>query len=264
MPRWLPSLVLCLLLVVPTDARPAPSATDPVDLPLLLRMLAANTPDLEELLEERIASFTMVSVVEELDGKGRVKHTKRRVSRVSEEGGKRKSVLVLAQDDGRDVTARQRRELREKGQDADLRKNEKDFAIRVPFTAASQPLHRFELAGRDARDPSKVRIRFEPAGRAGTDVMTGEALVDPTTGMLVSLRFRPTRYTSWLIKNLEVSMTFRAVPGVGAVVQHIVGRGDGGLLFVRKHQRATVTFSEVVFKRPVAPVRAAERHDVAE
>ena len=33
----------------------------------------------------------MTSVVEELDGKGRVKHTKKRVTQVRHEGGKRKT-----------------------------------------------------------------------------------------------------------------------------------------------------------------------------
>lgn len=245
----LPPLLLCLL-ALPVRAEPpvVPAVPTMVDLPALLRQLARNTPDSERLLEERLASFTMTSVVEELDGKERVKHTKKRVTQVRRVGARRVSQLLRAEDDGKDVTERVRREIAERGADEDRKKNEKGLSFPVPFTAESQPLHRFQLAGSDPRDPSKLRIRFWPAGRKGQDVMIGEGLVDPQTGMLHSLHFRPSQYPSSLIDRLDVSMEFRVEPGVGAVVQRIVGRGDGGLLFVRKHRRSTVTFTDVVFK----------------
>ena len=248
--RLLPLFALCLL-SLPAAAQtevPLPALPERVDLPTLLRQLAANTPDTEQLLEHRLSTFTMTSVAEELDGKGRVKHSKTRVTRVRDTGGKRVAELLRAQDDGRDVTEKVRRELAERGADEDRKKNEKGLSFPVPFTAESQPLHRFQLVGRDAKDPSKVRIRFWPAGRKGEDVMIGEALVDPAAGMLHSLKFRPSKYPSSFIDRLDISMDLRVEPGVGAVVHRIVGRGDGGLLFVRKHRRTTVTFTDVVFK----------------
>ncbi len=249
-------LLLCLGLA-PLPARAQPPAAEPievptvpgmVDLPRLLRRLAANTPDSNHLLEERIAAFTMTSVVEELDGKGQVKHWKKRVTQVRNVGGRRVTHLALAEDDGKDVTQKVRQELAERGVDEDRKKNESELSFPVPFTAQSQPLHRFQLAGRDAKDPSKVRIRYWPAGRKGQDVMVGEALVDPAAGMLHSLQLRPTKFSSALIDRIDVWMQFRVEPDVGAVVQRIVGSGEGGLLFVRKRRRSTVTFTDVVFK----------------
>jgi len=219
-----------------------------VDLQALLRALAQNTPDSERLLEERVSGFTMTTFSEELDSKGRVKHTKLRITRVQEEGNQRVARLLRAMDDQKDVTEKKRKELDDKARDEDRKKNEKGLSFPVPFTAESQPLHRFQLVGPYAKDPSKVVIRFEPAGRKGTDVMIGEGVVDPVAGMLHSLRFRPSKYPSSLVDKMEIAMQFRTEPGVGAVVQRIVGQGDGGLLFVRKHRRTPVTFTDVVFK----------------
>jgi hypothetical protein len=243
-------ILLCLL-ALPARAQapdPKPPMPGAVDLPALLRRLAQNTPDSERLLEERLTTFTMTSVVEELDGKGRTKHTKKRVTRVQQVGGRRVATLLQAVDDGKDVTAKVRREIAERGADADRKKNENELSFPVPFTAESQPLHHFQLAGRDAKDPSKLRIRFSPAGRKGEDVMIGEALVDPEAGMLHWLKLRPSKFPSSLVDRLDIAMWFRVEPGVGAVMYRLVGQGEGGLLFVRKRRRSTVTFTDVVFK----------------
>ncbi|MBF5041894.1 hypothetical protein FGE12_05785 [Aggregicoccus sp. 17bor-14] len=237
----------------PVHVAPPPAAAQ-VNLADLLHRLAYNTPDSEELLEERLSSFTMTSFTEELDGKGRVKHNKLRVTRVHHEGERRVAQLVHAEDDGQDTTEKTRAELEKRGQAEDQKKNEKGLSFPVPFIARSQPLHHFTLVGPDKNDPTKVVVHFEPADRKGTDVMVGDAVVDPQTAMLQWLRLRPTKYQSSLVDRIDVEMRFRVEPGVGAVVQRIVGEGDGGLLFVRRHRRSTVTFTDVVFK----PARASE------
>jgi hypothetical protein len=251
-----------LLLATPTaSAQPPAAATPPpavapqYDLPALLRTLARNTPDSERLLEERISSFTMTSLSEELDKKGRVKHAKLRITRVREQNGQRVALLLKATDDGKDVTEKKRKELDDKARDEDRKKNEKGLSFPVPFTAESQPLHHFQLVGPDPRDPSLVRIRFWPAGRKGEDVMIGEARVDPAAGVVRSLSFRPSKYPSSLVDRLDIDMTFRTVPEVGAVVERIRGEGNGGLLFVRRYRRTTVTFTDVTFK----PERESQR-----
>jgi hypothetical protein len=252
-----------LLLATPTAsaqppaaaAAPPPAVAPQYDLPALLRTLARNTPDSERLLEERISAFTMTSLSEELDKKGRVKHAKLRVTRVREQNGQRVALLLKATDDGKDVTEKKRKELDDKARDEDRKKNEKGLSFPVPFTAESQPLHHFQLVGPDPRDPSLVRIRFWPAGRKGEDVMIGEARVDPAAGVVRSLSFRPSKYPSSLVDRLDIDMTFRTVPEVGAVVERIRGEGNGGLLFVRKYRRTTVTFTDVTFK----PERESQR-----
>lgn len=254
MPRLTLPLALLLLATWPAGAQPSAAAPPAgVDLSALLRTLAQNTPDTERLLEERVSGFTMTTLSEELDSKGRVKHTKLRVTRVQEEGGRRVATLLRALDDQKDVTEKKRKELDDKARDEDRKKNEKGLSFPVPFTAGSQPLHRFALAGRDPKDPSLVRIKFWPAGRKGEDVMIGEGRVDPVAGMLRSLRFRPSKYPGSFVDRLDVTMTFRSVPGVGAVMERLVGEGNGGLLFVRKYRRTTVTFTDVAFK----PARAS-------
>jgi hypothetical protein len=151
-------------------------------------------------------------------------------------------------DDGKDLTAHYRAEAEKRAADEGL-------SFELPFTEQNLPRHRFSVVGPDAKDPSKLRLRFEPSGERGTEVLVGEALVDPQSGHVLQLAFRPSKYPSILIDRLDVQMDFRVHPGVGAVVSRMVVDGEGGLLFFKKRGRSTLHFADVVFK-PVAPASA--------
>ena len=160
-------------------------------------------------------------------------------------------------DDGQDVTAHKRAEA-EQREAEQAQHGDKAGSFELPFTPQNQPRHRFSMVGPDAQDPTKLRLRFEPASEHGPQVMQGEALVDPERGHVLQLRFRPSKFPSMLIDRLDVEMDFRTHPEVGAVVSRLVVDGEGGLLFFKKRGRSTVTFTDVVFKpAPATALHAA-------
>ncbi|MBF5045681.1 hypothetical protein FGE12_24960 [Aggregicoccus sp. 17bor-14] len=246
-----------LLVLLATPAR----AQD-VDLPALLARIREATPGVSYLVKERLQAMTVTSVTEERDGKGRVTHTYERVRRISEQEGKRTSAVLRAVDDGKDVTALRRREAeeRETKEGPEKKEDDKGMSFELPFTAENQPRHRFSVVGPDARDPRLLVVHFEPAGERDPAVMEGEALVDPTSGQVRRLRFRPSKYPSILIDRLDVEMDFRSHPQVGAVLTRMVVDGEGGLLFFKKRGRSTLSFSDVVFKPTGAPSGATMVH----
>jgi len=235
--------LLLVLLALPAHAG------QQVDLRALLQRLGEGTPGMGYLVQQRLQAMTVTSVTEERDGKGRVTQTRERVQRMEERDGKRASELVLARDNGQDVTAQQRAEAEKRGKE----QADKSSSFELPFTPENQARHRFSIVGPDAQDPSKLRLRFEPADAPGPQVMQGEALVDPERGHVLQLRFRPSKFPSMLIDRMDVEMDFRAHPGVGAVVSRLGVEWEGGLLFFKKRGRSTVTFEDVVFKPAPAP-----------
>jgi hypothetical protein len=239
--------LLLILLALPAHAeQPAQ-----VDLRALLQRIAQQTPGMSYLVQQRLQAMTVTSVSEELDGQGRATHTWERVRRMAEQDGKQASELLRAVDDGKDVTAQKRGA--EQAQHGD-----KASSFELPFTPENQPRHRFSIIGPDAQDPSKLRLRFEPAAAPGPQVMQGEALVDPERGHVLQLRFRPSKFPSLLIDRLDVEMDFRTDPDVGAVVSRLGVEWEGGLLFFKKRGRSTVTFTDVVFKpAPATALHAA-------
>ena len=240
--------ILLLLLL----ALPARAEQPQVDLSALLQRIAAGTPGMGYLVQQRLQSMTVTSVSEELDAQGRATHTWERVRRMAEQDGKQESELLRAVDDGQDVTAHKRAEAERR--DAEQAKHgDKASSFELPFTPENQPRHRFSMVGPDAQDPTKLRLRFEPASELGPQVMQGEALVDPRSGHVLQLRFSPSKFPSMLIDRMDVEMDFRAHPGVGAVLSRLGVEWEGGLLFFKKRGRSTVTFEDVVFKPAPAP-----------
>lgn len=243
-------VVLLVLLALPARAE-----QPQVDLPALLQRIAEGTPGMGYLVRQRLQAMTVTSVTEERDGKGRVTFSRERVQRMAQQDGKQASELVLWRENGKDVTAEQRAEAQKRSAEG---AGDKLSAFELPFTPENQPRHRFSVVGPDAQDPTKLRLRFEPAGKRDPQVFRGEALVDPESGHVLQLRFQPSKYPSMLIDRLDVEMDFRTHPEVGAVVSRLVVDGEGGLLFFKKRGRSTVTFSDVVFKPvPEAGLHAA-------
>ena len=197
------------------------------------------------LVKERVRAMTVTSRTEERDGEGRVTHTYERVRRLRHEDGKQTSELLRALDDGRDVTAERRAAAQ---QSDEAKKKDSGLSFELPFTKENQARHRFTVLGPDAQDGGLLRVGFEPAGERDPQVMVGEALVDPQSGQVRQLRFRPSKFPSLLIDRLDVQMDFREQPGVGAVVSRLVVDGEGGVLFFKKRGRSTVSFTDVVFK----------------
>ena len=231
--------VLCICLPLLARAQAVP-ATDPE---ALARRLGETTRGMEELLAGKVQEVTITLRMEELDGEGNVRHVQQRVDRVRVKDGQHHREILQAHQDGEDTTEALRKELEERQRKGPVRT---EFSsVNLPFTAASMPLHRFFLAEPSAREPHRLRLRFEPRADSAPWVHKGEALVDPSTGQLLRLSYSPTQLPH-LARRVDVRMDFRAQPGMGQVLDTLHVDAEGGLLFYKKRLRITAHYSNLV------------------
>jgi len=213
----------------------------------------------------RGGSVTVTIRTEELDKKGKVESATEIVMKQSHENGKDQSELVRFVRDGKDVTAEEKKKqaeaeakaAKEKPQPKreEKRKDEGEsnsltLSLSDPFEPKMQGKYRFTIAGRETTDPAKVRIRFEPKGDASPDLNIGEALVDPATGAIYRVAYRPSKNPRF-VDRLDVAMEFTPQSEAGPNPTKISFDGEGGFLFIHKHIRSTTTFSD--WKRGAAP-----------
>lgn len=235
------TLVSLLLVSLPVQAQEGPSPT--VDADALARRLGETTWGMEEMLAGKVEEMTITVRVEELDGDGNVKHTQERVDRLRVKDGQQHREILQARKDGQDATAAMRKDLEERQRKGQGRA---EFnSVNLPFAASYLGQHRFSLAGPDPKDPSRLRLRFEPRADKAPSVHKGEALVDPSTGQLIRLNYSPTELPN-MADRVDVRMDFRPQPGVGQVLDTLHVDAEGGLLFYRKHLRITARYSDLV------------------
>ncbi|WNG42951.1 hypothetical protein F0U60_01715 [Archangium minus] len=235
------TLVSLLLSFLPVQAQEGSTLT--VDADTLARRLGETTWGMEELLAGKVEEMTITLRVEELDGDGNVKHTQERVDRLRVKDGQQHREILQARKDGQDATAAMRKDLEERQRKGQGRA---EFnSVNLPFAASYLGQHRFSLAGRDPKDPNRLRLRFEPRADTAPSVHKGEALVDPSTGQLIRLSYSPTQLPH-MADRVDVRMDFRPHPAVGQVLDTLHVDAEGGLLFYRKHLRITARYSNLV------------------
>ncbi len=199
--------------------------------PELMNRLAEHDARIRRANQEGI--YTTTTLAEELDGDGKVAHTQTTVIQVSHRDGKREQVLVKAEKDGADISTEQRKKMKQ-GAGA---------PVATPFASTEQPKYHFSVVGPDSADASLLRIHFEPTGGQKSDkLFIGDALVDLTSGELISVSGRPSENPSH-INRLEMRLEFNGESPLGRVLGKLTMRGDGGFLFIKKHFRATTVFS---------------------
>lgn len=230
-------------------------------LPALALLLAGATPDLTAVLakvserEARMAkilensSHTTATRAEELDKKGKVESVTESLERVTLRAGKPERQILKYVRDGKDDTANEKK--KRAGAKAGPPGKERSMKIgaKSPFDASEQGKHRFTLVGPDAADPSRVTIRFEPKGKPSPETSVGEAVVDPETGAIVRLRFRPAENPTF-VDHMDVQMEYGATTREGPALSRVTIEGAGGILFVKKRMKMTVTLSDYEFAAP--------------
>ena len=121
--------------------------------------------------------------------------------------------------------------------------------VATPFASTEQPKYHFSVVGPDSADASLLRIHFEPTGGQKSDkLFIGDALVDLTSGELISVSGRPSENPSH-VNRLEMRLEFNGESPLGRVLGKLTMRGDGGFLFIKKHFRATTVFSSFELPR---------------
>lgn len=209
----------------------AAASAPPAD---LLQRLAAHD-ERSQALHRRVAT-RMTIVGEELDKKG--SPTKRTETEVllTFQGDREVATILKSTEDGKDVTD----EARKKQQSP---KAEGDSSISVkmssPFSTAEQGKYAFEVV--DA-DPARMRIRFAPRGEPSPELWTGEAVVDPAAGEVVSMRSQPSkppRFVDSMSMELELGARLQGT----RMPSKVAFRGEGGFLFIRKRVRGSTEFA---------------------
>lgn len=192
------------------------------------------------------SSHTTATRAEELDKKGKVESVTESVERVTLRGGKPEREILRYVRDGKDDTASEKK--KRAGVKAGPPGKERSIKIgaKSPFEASEQPKHRFTLVGPDAADPSRLTIRFEPKGKPSPETSIGEAVVDPETGAILRLRFRPSDNPKF-VDRMDVQMEYGAETPEGPALSRVSIEGAGGILFIKKRMKMTVTLSDYEF-----------------
>ena len=226
--------MLPLLLSAALASAPAPKIR------ALTAQLAVTSERMLQL-ESQLAK-TCTDRSEHLGGDGKPEHVFVETARSVRRHGAEQKTILAATEDGRDVTRREQQKLalaaarppeppQERGNYGGI-----DFAN--PFTLGTQRLYRFWIVPSKPGDGKLVRIHFEPNGEKTSRLNTGEALVDPQTGMLAEISAHPSDYPAF-VRFVNFDARYAMTP-VGPVRTDFTVEGAGGFLFVQKHYREEI------------------------
>lgn len=171
------------------------------------------------------ASFTVDTIAEEYDSDGRVTKTSKSSTRVTRRDGVETKKLISYEEDGVDRTEKKRREV----------ENAEPKPVNSPFVTSRQSKYRFEVL--ETTD-EHVRIGFEPAGNRVPELITGEALVDPSTGEVHFTSMQPSKMPLF-VDSLELTATFE-----GLAMSKFTLRGAAGFLFFKKRFGVSSTYRD--------------------
>lgn len=193
-----------------------------------------------------------------VNDKGKPKRTSEREMRYSLDGrGRVQAELVRALDDGRDVTAKARADLRrdEEGQDARAGEGRRASVSLgdVPFAAEKQDqvevLARSETAALFGMACRRFdfSMRLSLAGSAGAKgksiLLRGMAWIDEEGGRPVKLEFAPDPLPS-KVRSLWTVFTYGPGAGNEWLLKEIASEGAGGFLFIKKRFRSRIELSD--------------------
>jgi hypothetical protein len=209
----------------------------PEDLTALFGKLSEQNLRLKELRKAR--ELTMTTRIEQLDGKGRVESQSEVVERVFTRDGAEVRDLLRVRKDGKDATAeeKERRAKQEKPGASSLQ-----LSIASPFGPEEAGKYRFTLRPPEASHPNLVQIHFEPAGKPSPASNVGDALVDPVAGSPVRIRCRPSVNPKHVFE-MEIQMRYETETPDGAALSSVSIEAVGGILFLKKRFRTTITLS---------------------
>lgn len=199
---------------------------------------------MEKLLENH--SHTTATRAEELDKKGKVESVTESVERVTLRGGRPEREILRYVRDGRDDTASEKKKRAGVKAGPPGKERSMRIGMKSPFEPGELDKHRFTLVGPDPVDPNRVTIRFEPKEKPSPETSVGEAVVDAATGAVIRLRFRPADNPKF-VDRLDVQMEYGAATPEGPALSRVTVDGAGGILFVKKRMKMTVTLSDYEF-----------------
>jgi hypothetical protein len=112
-----------------------------------------------------------------------------------------------------------------------------------PFAPLEQPRYQFDSLPGDPGPPELLRLSFQPQGRLSSELLIGEALVDPEAGEMVQLWGRPAKNPAW-VEALRIDAEFATQTRVGRAISRLEVHGEAGLPWFKKRFRFTTVFSD--------------------
>ncbi len=221
------------LLTVPRTALAEPPS------PELLAKLADYANRFEQ--QRTHASFAVEGRLDELDSDGKTDGTKELWGHVDADGHDARLTVIRYLEDGKDKTDDAVKEARESAEKSKKRKKE-GKEIKMPIRGDTQNRYVFDQVETDPNDPSRVRITFVPKERAD-DTVEGSAWVNAESGAPISAGFKMSR-TPMFVDYIHFTVEFGVPTSLGPAVSKVIVDGKGGILFFRKHFRATASLSD--------------------
>jgi len=225
--------LLSCLLVGSREASAAPPS------PELLAKLADYAAHFE--LQRTHASYAVEGKLDELDSDGKVDGIKELWGHVDADGLEARLTVIRYLEDGKDKTPDAIKEARESAE-KNKKKKKEGKELKMPIRAEEQPRYVFDQVECDPHDPMHVRISFVPKEKAD-DTVEGSAWVNAESGAPISAGFKLSR-TPMFVDYIHFSVEFGVTTSLGPAVSKVTVDGKGGILFFRKHFRATASLSD--------------------
>ncbi len=223
--RWLGGVALAALV----EAAQGPGAEVPLD---LLSKLAAHAARMERCSEAGRAEVT--SDYYELDKEGKIQHHIHSESQVVLVDGKPVTRVLRATKDGHDNLEDSQKEA--------TKEDRKGRKLEPPFSVANQPKYRFSLLGPapGPTDGGLLRIGFAPRDGKASDILEGEAVVDPMAGEIVRMTAHPSK-TPMFVDRIDMQLEYGVQTSAGRMLSKVSFAGAGGFLFFHKRVKVEVT-----------------------
>ncbi len=209
----------------------------------LMSGLAAHAQKVEDMKSR--GAFTFSGRMEMLDDDGHPTDVKEMTMRSTPTGAPRDRIVKVMKytDNGTDKTTEAQAKADARRAKHKETKNEKlSKDLKLPFLATEQARYVFSVAERDPKDPSHVRINFNPRTPA-EDAIKGSAWVDETSKEVLSIGFSLSKNPTF-IDHVDVTMVFGLSTPLGRAPSAVTFDGRGGFLFIHKHYRGQATITD--------------------
>lgn len=208
----------------------------------LLAKLTAHSDRLG-VLEKADGTMQVGVKSKELDGDGKITHSKEIEMVLTQSNGKTKTQLKRFVEDGEDTTEDKRGDI-ESGAKKASRSQEMGVSSLSPFSTESRPKYLFSVVTKPQDAAGTVRLSFWPKGDKSPEVMMGEALVDEASGEVVRLAMQPSKNPPFVDK-LVFEADFGEVTSAGRAMSRLRVHGEAGIAFIKKRFDAMSTFHRV-------------------
>ncbi len=227
-----PGFAILVPLLALTGPSQAPAAIAPTDLHPLLELVAnrLNGPE--------ISKYGQTETEEDLDGENHV--TSVRMTKSVQHllpGGKQHGDVILAIEDGQDVTEKVRAFRAEREAKANQGREEPlpiDLDFHLPFEASQLDRYTFTRVGGTDAQPI---LQFEPR-EDRKRLWVGQARIDAATGTLLDLSGHPA-VLPMFVDQIDVRLEFSPERPPGLMPAKVVIEGGAHFLFFHKRMRYT-------------------------